>query len=533
MVNINGNVHTCDRLNQILFPGNSQPSVAGKSVVGGEPSLESLYTYEVENFKTEDEFKSEHESHCDKCFSVRKCQKLNILRANSPKEVIDCPIVLCRLLCGHEFHECKRDEHNLLCSKVKVCCVNAGNGCPMVMERRLIAKHLETCPASVVVCTMEWNRWPMPYGENPVVIELGKNQLDLEFLRRDERTAAEWREQLPQRLRNCLKTALNSKYPVMPLGVSGNRIPYCITSENMVEKVGGNLLDQVGESEHDDSSDSPWGAKRSPPGLQESVCNKLAPSGKERHADKTSGSLDGDKVTLKPIDPNPRLNPIVEIVPRSKIKPRNIFTFMCAREFRRDEYAGHFQYVHSAVLTQLNGWLFNRCPMAAQGCSFGVERMFPLDSNHRIIYNKDVDAFCTTQIDCDIVETEPKDTVSGEYYQPTVLCDIPFEVLVHLTQYLDPLSLSSLSMTCSLMREVCAFVVVNRGIVVLQWEKTPSEIGWEVVSKKWLFSTSFSPIRKWSFADVGRLSNHIKNCPCYERQISDKPFSYYVTLDDL
>lgn len=29
------------------------------------------------------------------------------------------------------------------------------------MKREEIAAHLESCPASVVVCMAEWNRWPV------------------------------------------------------------------------------------------------------------------------------------------------------------------------------------------------------------------------------------------------------------------------------------------------------------------------------------------------------------------------------------
>lgn len=146
----------------------------------------------------------------------------------------------------------------------------------------------------------------------------------------------------------------------------------------------------------DDSSETPWGAKRSPPGLQESVCNKLTSSA-DNHMGRTEAQ-DNPQQQKDEIIINPHLSPVIEIVPRSKIKPRNIFTFMCAREFRRDEYAGHFRDVHSGILTQLNGWLYNRCPLANQGCCFGLERLHPNGNDQKIIYNKDLDAFCSTQV---------------------------------------------------------------------------------------------------------------------------------------
>ncbi|ELU08753.1 hypothetical protein CAPTEDRAFT_144692, partial [Capitella teleta] len=87
--------------------------------------------------------------HCESCFR-RFCSK----------HPDDCPIIHCSLHCGIRFHSCKADEHKLLCSKEKVPCINAGNGCPLEMPRYALAKHLGKCPASVVHCTMEWNRWP-------------------------------------------------------------------------------------------------------------------------------------------------------------------------------------------------------------------------------------------------------------------------------------------------------------------------------------------------------------------------------------
>ncbi|CAG0920715.1 unnamed protein product [Notodromas monacha] len=37
------------------------------------------------------------------------------------------------------------------------------NGCRKLMKRRERGSHLAKCPASVVTCTAEWNRWPMWY----------------------------------------------------------------------------------------------------------------------------------------------------------------------------------------------------------------------------------------------------------------------------------------------------------------------------------------------------------------------------------
>jgi len=277
---------------------------------------------------------------------------------------------------------------------------------------------------------------------------------------RDQRTVTDWKRTIPASLRNILRTYTNVKHPIMPLGVSGYRIPNSIVSQVMVEKEkygNGELLSESEESDVEENSDSPWGAKRCPPGLQESVCTKLKSikiaNGQEEAlgnsvvnntvssntedeeedflscSSSNNGSNDGyikqsqqtdNKVTNvitngHAVDTNKyssgsnydnngssavkdiELNLIVEVITKYQCKPDAIYTFICAREFRRDEYASHFYEVHSKIHTQLNGWIFSRCPLANQGCSYGVERMFPISQDYKVVYNNDVDAFCVTQ----------------------------------------------------------------------------------------------------------------------------------------
>uniref|UniRef100_A0A8C7L835 F-box protein 40 n=1 Tax=Oncorhynchus kisutch TaxID=8019 RepID=A0A8C7L835_ONCKI len=73
---------------------------------------------------------------------------------------VSCVLIPCRLQCGALFHLCKEEEHALLCPNERVPCLNAGFGCPISMPRSWLAAHLQICPASVVCCSMEWNRWP-------------------------------------------------------------------------------------------------------------------------------------------------------------------------------------------------------------------------------------------------------------------------------------------------------------------------------------------------------------------------------------
>lgn len=309
---------------------------------------------------------------------------------------------------------------------------------------------------------MEWNRWPLPPGKcQPFAMD--PDHLDVNAALVDQQTIKMWKENVPISLQNTLKTYMNEKHPVMPLGVSGHRIPQCIIDAKHLTDPD-EISDSPDITEHDESSDSPWGAKKAPPGLQESVCHKLkaltfengsttngankSPTarvvgelpksqevwkdtesgndgyGEEQDLDESSISSSADLLScdktegwecdlsevLKGYDTpevlkersssrrEPLLNLTVEIISKYQCKPNSMFSFICAREFRRDELAGHFKHFHTEIHTQLNGWLFQRCPMANQGCSFGIHRLFPTDQNHRIVFSKALSTFSYTAV---------------------------------------------------------------------------------------------------------------------------------------
>lgn len=59
-----------------------------------------------------------------------------------------------------------------------------------------MAQHLETCPASIVCCTMEWNRWPVSYADRKSYENLSKDfdeveQLDMALALQDQRMLLE------------------------------------------------------------------------------------------------------------------------------------------------------------------------------------------------------------------------------------------------------------------------------------------------------------------------------------------------------
>ncbi|XP_047249081.1 F-box only protein 30a [Girardinichthys multiradiatus] len=126
--------------------------------------------------------------HCLKCIN-RKCMA-------RPEPGVSCDLVSCPLVCGAVFHSCKLDEHRLLCPYQRLPCLNSGFGCPFTIARIKMAQHLETCPASIVCCTMEWNRWPVSYADHKSYENLSKDfdeveQLDMALALQDQRMLLE------------------------------------------------------------------------------------------------------------------------------------------------------------------------------------------------------------------------------------------------------------------------------------------------------------------------------------------------------
>uniref|UniRef100_A0A8C9XCA1 F-box protein 40 n=1 Tax=Sander lucioperca TaxID=283035 RepID=A0A8C9XCA1_SANLU len=107
--------------------------------------------------------------HCDSCYS--RCCRARV------EVSVCCAVISCRLLCGALFHLCKEEDHLLLCPNVRVPCLNAEYGCPLHLPRSSQAAHLQVCPASVVCCSMEWNRWPVNDAYSYPNTELHENLL--------------------------------------------------------------------------------------------------------------------------------------------------------------------------------------------------------------------------------------------------------------------------------------------------------------------------------------------------------------------
>ncbi|KAI9548040.1 hypothetical protein NQZ68_013058 [Dissostichus eleginoides] len=125
----------------------------------------------------------DYHRHCDKCYDVH-CQFPVLI-------CVSCKVIKCRKNCSATFHMCKEEEHKLLCPNEMVPCLNVNYGCPLTMLRHRLAKHLEVCPASVVCCSQEWNRWPVSENDLAFYRNVSENHqternLDVAMALRDQ-----------------------------------------------------------------------------------------------------------------------------------------------------------------------------------------------------------------------------------------------------------------------------------------------------------------------------------------------------------
>lgn len=174
----------------------------------------------------------------------------------------------------------------------------------------------------------------------------------------------------------------------------------------------------------------------------------------------------------------------VEAVPHNRYLPANpryqhMFPFVCGQSFRRDQVSSHFTNVHGDIHAGLNGWMEHRCPLAYYGCTFSQRRFYPSTQGAKVVHDRHLKSFGVQP--CPNVKL-PSDSQSDQF------SGLPIEILWHIAGYLDSYSLCQLSLVSRTMREVCASLLQNRGIVDLQWERkqspsAPGTVSWQIKNK--------------------------------------------------
>lgn len=655
--------------------------------------------------------------HCLGCIKIWKCTV-------RPHDGESCEIIPCDLDCGARFHACKKEEHRLLCPNERVPCINAEYGCPFVMPRKYLGTHLNTCPASVIYCTMEWNRWPIPASKGQLSQQchhqvFHKPQLDVALAMRDQRMLRKrWRQSYGSHKASkddhCTKCSLMLPFPTImkepPTWKSTEGVCEAELSQASGQTAQSSEASSNVPSECPDSKsrqqrifcDEPYRASKkvaetlnatlnmianhkgdifqenanSDPSLlfnMDSVEADVLPSeeNKENIMDYVNHSTSVNNSTMcnygvssektnhqsTPMDTSPPapsdyfgdnsnkyciengdftyekvielvcdcdvifandtvvseissasildharkdVNPPifcpfalsrasgslwypssvppwcaclgldlnVESITRYKAQPKSMYTFLCAQEFRRDEYAWHYKNVHSEIHGGLNGWLEERCPLAQYGCTFGRRRFYPAPKGSSVVHNEILESFGvkfptpvietsnnrsnSQRLSCSATGTVHQNAlISTTFHEANNNCrgfdvnrtedrkssinitQLPFEVLQYIAGFLDSFSLCNLSLTSRLLRDVCRSLLEERGIVVFRWERheTSKGITWRVACKRWFFSSSFSPIKQWCFEDGKNLSDHLKTCGYFNRNVKSDPYYFPMGVE--
>ncbi|XP_052438738.1 F-box only protein 40 [Carassius gibelio] len=217
-----------------------------------------------------------------------------------------------------------------------------------------------------------------------------------------------------------------------------------------------------------------------------------------------------------------------ECVTRRHNKSCSAFTYLCCHAFRRDEYPWHFRNVHGDIQSCLTGWFLQRCPLAYLGCTFSQKKFRPSKYQATISYDSDLSTFILRPKVAASLFKGVKNVSSERKRARNLdsLSRLPFEILQHIVCFLDSVSLSRLAQVSQLMREVCSTVLQQKGMVSLKWEKKTYSHGgftWRSRKKAWEFSNLFSPVDKWVFEDIPPMSEHLKVCPFYQKEIRSEP----------
>ena len=211
---------------------------------------------------------------------------------------------------------------------------------------------------------------------------------------RDQGILDHWMN-LPRKIQKLMRCHLTPRHPAIPL-VHSLWVPSVkkklksISSEDGISNISLESTPRQSAERSDHSvlsvssvstdDESPWGRRRKPPGLLQSVCAQLfnkgvaekqqnlplpCPDGKNQVADDDTLSdistglddssnmneLTADSVFICP-GTNPPDLPLlttlgldlsIECMPRYQNKPKSMYTFVCAQDFRRDEFAWHYR----------------------------------------------------------------------------------------------------------------------------------------------------------------------------------------------
>ena len=362
----------------------------------------------------------------------------------------------CKHGCGAAAHQCKMEDHEIVCMSKVVPCINAVNGCHMSLPRHKMSAHLEHCSASVVVCKFAWKRVDRLKVTSQLASEVPEHS--------DEERGAN----------DCSK-------------VKGEKFVEEFFYNNM-----GLIQKEFGDKER-----------------RKGLSLMTQPYSPHLNAHFTVYSNDPDKLghELKRFYGErsrfhncKRYNHVkvqAEVVSVSSSMCCYYITvdqcrqqlhvgLRCNETVRRDQFENHYKTQHDIIHSELGGWLVYHCPFYEYGCNFSISRLLPAPNETNLIYSKYLQKFAITQ-DSLVPEIQSSDMVQGWYaarlqqqrelaaygysdIPVDPISQLPSEVLHIIVRYLDSSSLFCLSLTSRLLRDAC-HNAVRGNMVHLVWQR--------------------------------------------------------------
>lgn len=92
------------------------------------------------------------------------------------------------------------------------------------------------------------------------------------------------------------------------------------------------------------------------------------------------------------------------------------------------------------------------------------------------------------------------------------------EILWEVLTFVDPISMRSLSLTSTALRDVCHSLVMSRGCVSPVWVRQKSRgqrrarVDWLSDRYRWFYSTAMTPILSWQQVNESEIQKHLKLC---------------------
>ncbi|KAL3319279.1 F-box protein 30 [Cichlidogyrus casuarinus] len=510
---------------------------------------------------------------------VKFCKKhcMNCYKLKCSEKSADCECVECPNKCGLRLHFCKIPDHtSFICLDSLVRCPNFKYGCPKVLLRRQIARHLCYCPASVIQCSREWNRRPLIFSDRRPCLEMVRKPLrspqhgSLPGLRLDQnysehfdmaltmhdQTSLEESIYVSDKIRSALKNTLTVVYPAIPL------VSPLFRKEDQPPSSPLNTVRYATSVITDarSSFDSELPLKR-PNVLVDQFSSSFATgTGMSPHMtldieiecllllyytisncvfEMERGCWDTMLMDLnwriRPMChlqsevPGLRVDFALEFYLRHQPKPSSMYTFMCDQLVPRSSFSDH-SHAHSDLHSQVDNWLEQRCPLSYRGCQFSVVRMQPNSEEEELIYNPSHSAFAIRRREC-----REKGT------KHDIFSKLPSELLCKICLFLDRFSLLNLSQVNRRLGEVCKSLLPVLGIVVPVWTLvTGTETGlisWKITNFIWSYCCISDAAKEWLIRDRPELpgtliSQHLQTCRYYDKNIIEAPFRMHQTADE-